>query len=181
MSSVIASRRYASALLSAAEEGQFLDEAAEALNTIKETLDHSRDLAHALRSPLINGDKKTHILEAVFSESVGEKVMIFLKLLAHKKRAGQIPEIVNEFHKLLDERNGVINVDVKSAVKLSDEQAKDLVNKLASYTGKKVRAKMSLQENLLGGVTVKIGDTIVDGSVSHQLLMMKKSLLAGKL
>ena len=57
MSSVIASRRYASALLSAAEEGQFLEEATEALNNIKETLDHSRDLAHALRSPLINGDK----------------------------------------------------------------------------------------------------------------------------
>jgi len=181
MSSVIASRRYASALLSAAEEGQFLEEAIEALNNIKETLDHSRDLAHALRSPLINADKKKHILEAIFSESAGEKVMIFLMLLAQKKRAGQIPEIVNEFHKLLDERNGVINVDVKSAVKLSDEQAKELVNKLAAYTGKKVRAKMALQENLLGGVTVKIGDTIVDGSVSHQLQMMKQSLMAGKI
>jgi len=64
---------------------------------------------------------------------------------------------------------------------LSDEQAKDLVNKLANYTGKKVRAKMKLEEALLGGVTVKIEDTIIDGSVRHQLQMMKKSLLAGKL
>ncbi|MBM3163468.1 MAG: F0F1 ATP synthase subunit delta [Chlorobi bacterium] len=181
MSSVIASRRYASALLSAAEEGKFLEEATEALNNIKETLDHSRDLVHTLKSPLINGDQKTHILEAIFKETAGEKVMIFLKLLAHKKRAGQLPEIISEYHKLLDEKNGVINVDVQSAVKLSDEQAKELVNKLAVYTGKKIRAKMSLREELLGGVTIKIDDTILDGSVRHQLQMMKKTLTAGKL
>ncbi len=181
MASVIASRRYALALLSAAEEGQFLDQATEALNSIKETLSQSRDLVHVLRSPLINGDKKTHILEEVFKDIAGEKVMIFLRLLAHKKRAGQLPEIISEYQKLLDEKNGVINVAINSAVKLSDEQAKDLVNKLASYTGKKVRAKMLLKEELLGGVTVKIGDTIIDGSVRHQLQLMKKSLLAGKL
>jgi len=181
MSSLIASRRYAWALLSAAEEGQFLDQATDALNSIKETLANSRDLVHVLRSPLINGDKKTHILEVVFKEIAGEKVMIFLRLLAHKKRAGQLPEIIGEYQKLLDEKNGVINVSINSAVMLSDEQAKDLVNKLANYTGKKVRAKMKLEEALLGGVTVKIEDTIIDGSVRHQLQMMKKSLLAGKL
>jgi len=181
MSSLIASRRYAWALLSAAEEGQFLDQATDALNSIKETLANSRDLVHVLRSPLINGDKKTHILEEVFKEIAGEKVMIFLRLLADKKRAGQLPEIIGEYQKLLDEKNGVINVSINSAVMLSDEQAKDLVNKLANYTGKKVRAKMKLEEALLGGVTVKIEDTIIDGSVRHQLQMMKKSLLAGKL
>lgn len=181
MSSVIASRRYASALLSAAEEGNFLEEATETLNNIKEVLDHSRDLTHALKSPLINGDQKTHILEAIFKDIAGQKVMIFLKLLAHKKRAGQLPEIITEYHKLVDEKNGVINVDVQSAVKLSEDQAKELVNKLAGYTGKKIRAKMALREDLLGGVTIKIGDTILDGSVRHQLQMMKKTLVSGKL
>jgi F-type H+-transporting ATPase subunit delta len=181
MSSIIASRRYASALMSAAEEGNFLEQATEVLNKIKDTLDHSRELVHALKSPLINGDQKTHILEAIFKDLAGQKVMVFLKLLAHKKRAGQLPEIITEFHKLLDEKNGVINVDVQSAVKLSDEQAKELVNQLAGYTGKKIRAKMSLCEDLLGGVTIKIDDTILDGSVRHQLQMMKKSLTAGKI
>lgn len=181
MSSVITGRRYASALLAAAEEGKFLDHALEALNNIKETLDHSRDLVHVLRSPLINGDQKTHILEEVFKDIADEKVMIFLRLLARKKRAGLLPEIIAEFHKLLDEKNGVINVDVNSAVKLSDEQAKELVNKLAAYTGKKVRATMALREDLLGGVTIKIGDTILDGSVKHQLKLLKQSLTSGKI
>ncbi|MEE9903999.1 MAG: F0F1 ATP synthase subunit delta [Chlorobium sp.] len=181
MSSVIASRRYASALLSAAEEGRFLDQATEALGAIKETLDHSRDLVHVLRSPLINGDKKSHILEAVFKDIADDRLMIFLKLLARKKRAGLLPEIITEFRTLLDERNGVINIDVSSAVKLSEEQSKDLVNQLSMFTGKKVRAKMTLREELLGGVTIKIGDTILDGSVKHQLQLLRQSLSSGKI
>lgn len=181
MSSVIASRRYASALLSAAEEGKFLENATETLNNIKETLDNSRDLVHVLRSPLINGDKKSHILEAVFKDIADDKLMLFLKLLARKKRAGLLPQIITEFRSLLDEKNGIINIDVNSAVQLSEEQAKELVNQLATFTGKKVRAKMALREELLGGVTIKIGDTILDGSVKHQLQLLRKSLGSGKI
>lgn len=181
MSSVIASRRYALALLSVAEEGQFLDETTKALESIKTILDGSRDLVHALRSPLINGDQKTRIIEAIFSGVVGEKVMVFLRLLARKKRIGQLPEIVTEFCKLLDERNGIISVEVDSAVMLTEEQSRTLVDNLASYTGKKIRMKIAQKEELLGGLTVKIGDTILDGSVLHQLQLMQKTLAAGSL
>ena len=66
MSSVITSRRYASALLSAAERGNFLDQIVEELQVVKVVLEHSRDLVQALRSPLVKGDKKIHILEERF-------------------------------------------------------------------------------------------------------------------
>ncbi|NTV92647.1 MAG: F0F1 ATP synthase subunit delta [Chlorobiaceae bacterium] len=178
MSSVIASRRYASALLSAAEDGGFVDQATQELSQIKEVLDHSRELVHVLRSPVINADKKIHILQEVFRETVGEKVMIFLKLIAKKKRSGMLPEIINEYQKLLDEANGIINVSITSATAMSDEQVSALVAKLSSYTGKTIREKMSLNGDLLGGVTVKIGDTILDGSVRHQLQLLKKTLVS---
>ena len=178
MSSLIASRRYASALLSAAEEGGFLDQIVEELSQIKEVLQNSRDLVHALRSPLVKGDKKIHIIEEVFRDSVGEKMFLFLRLIARKKRAGLLPEIIDEFQILLDEKRGVINVDVTSAVALSEEQAGKLVARLADYTGKKIRPRMSLDEALLGGVSVKIGDTIFDGSISHQLQMLRKALVS---
>ena len=102
--------------------------------------------------------------------------MIFLKLLAHKKRANLLDEVVGEFNILLDEKNGIVNADVKSAVKMNDDQARELVNGLSVRTGKKIRAKMSLDETLIGGFTVKIGDTILDGSVSHQLQLLRKAL-----
>ena len=178
MSSLIASRRYASALLSAAEEGNFLDQIVEELQVIKEVLEHSRDLVHALRSPLVKGDKKIHILEEVFRGSVGEKMFLFLKLVARKKRAGLLPEIIDEFQILLDEKRGIINVDVTSAVQLSEEQTDELVTRLAAFTGKKIRARMAVNEQFIGGVAVKIGDTIYDGSISHQLQVLRQTLVA---
>ena len=180
MSSVITSRRYASALLSAAEEGNFLDQIVEELQVIKVVLEHSRDLVQALRSPLVKGDKKIHILEDIFRDSIGEKMFIFLKLIARKKRAGLLPEIIDEFQVLLDEKRGIINVDISSAVKLSDEQSSELVNRLEVYTGKKIRPRMVLDEGLIGGVSVKIGDTIFDGSISHQLQRFRQALVTEK-
>ncbi|NTU67812.1 MAG: F0F1 ATP synthase subunit delta [Chlorobiaceae bacterium] len=176
MSSAIASRRYASALLDVAVDGNFLETVTADLQQIDEVLGASRDLQLALKSPLIKGDLKSSILEEIFSGKVCDKTMIFLKLLSHKKRANLIAEVVTEFNALLDEKNGYLNADVKSAVKLSDEQARELVNSLSSRTGKKIRAKMSLDASLIGGFTAKIGDTILDGSVSHQLQLLRKSL-----
>ena len=85
MSTLIASRRYAAALFSAAEEGNFLDQIVEELNVIRDVLHNSRDLVHALRSPLVKGDKKIHILEEIFNGLVGDKMFLFLKLVAQKK------------------------------------------------------------------------------------------------
>ncbi|NTU92402.1 MAG: F0F1 ATP synthase subunit delta [Chlorobiaceae bacterium] len=178
MSSAIASRRYASALLDVAVEANFLETVTEDLQKIQDVISGSRDLQMALKSPLVRGDKKASILEEIFRGQVGEKTMIFLKLLAVKKRANLLSEVVTEFGTLLDEKNGYLNADVKSAVRFSEEQARELVNGLSARTGKKIRAKMSLDESLIGGFTVKIGDTILDGSVSHQLQLLRKSLSA---
>lgn len=178
MSTLIASRRYASALLSAAEEGNFLNQIVDELHMIKEVLEHSRDLVSALRSPLVKGDRKIHILEEIFKDSVGEKMFLFLRLVANKKRAGLLPEIIDEFQILLDEKRGVINVDITSATALSDEQTAELVTKLAAFTGKEIRPQMAINEQFIGGVAVKIGDTIYDGSISHQLQLLRKSLVS---
>ena len=178
MSSLIASRRYASALLSAAEEGNFLDLIVDELQVIKEVLENSRDLVHALRSPLVKGDKKIHILEEIFRDSIGEKMFLFLKLVARKKRAGLLPEIIDEFQVLLDEKRGVINVEITSAVQLSDEQAGELVTKIAAFTGKKIRPTMLVNEQFIGGVAIKIGDTIYDGTISHQLQLFRRTLVS---
>jgi len=178
MSSAIAGRRYAVALLEVAVEGNFLETVSEDLRKIQEVLAGSHELVTALRSPLINVDLKSKILEEIFKNEIGDKTMTFIKLLAHKKRADLLAGVISEFNALIDERNGVINADVKSAVMLNDEQAKELVNSLSTRTGKKIRARMLLDEKLIGGVTVKIGDTIIDGSISHQLEMLRHSLVA---
>ncbi|NTU52536.1 MAG: F0F1 ATP synthase subunit delta [Chlorobiaceae bacterium] len=176
MSNAITGRRYALALLDVAVEAGFLETVIEDLKKIEEVLSGSHELVVALKSPLINVDVKSRILEEIFGRIVSEKTIIFIKLLTKKKRANLLAGVITEFNTLLDERNGIINADVKSAVRLSDDQAKELVNGLSARTGKKIRARMSLDEKLIGGVTVKIGDTILDGSIQHQLHLLRAAL-----
>ena len=176
MSSTIASRRYATALLDVAEEGGFVEQVASDLELIRETMAGSRDIVNMLRSPLVKGDVKARILKEVFKDKLSEKTILFIDLLCNKKRAALFTDIIDEYYALRDERNGIVNVDVTSAVELDDEQSKNLISGLATYTGKKVRARLSLDERLLGGVTVKIGDTILNNSVKHQLQVLKNTL-----
>ncbi len=89
-----------------------------------------------------------------------------------------MPEIIDEFQILLDEKRGVINVDITSAVTLSESQSSELVARLATFTGKKIRPKMAINEQFIGGVAIKIGDTIYDGSISHQLQMLRQTLVS---
>ena len=175
MSSNIASRRYARALLDVAEDGGLTEQVARDLEVIRKTMDGSRDIVNLVRSPLVKGDLKARILQEVFS-GLSEKTLLFINLLCRKKRSAILLDVIEEFSALRDEREGIVNVDVASAVELDDEQSKKLINGLADYTGKKVRAKLSLDEQLLGGVTVKIGDTILDNSVKHQLEMLNEAL-----
>ncbi len=180
MSSLITSRRYASALLSAAIEGNFLEQIIQELQIIKEILHNSRDLVHVLQSPVVKSDKKIHILEEILRNSVGDKMLIFLKLVAKKNRAGLLPDIVDEFYSLLDEKQGVINVEITSAATLSEDQQAELVARLETYTGKKARPKMLINEAFIGGLTVKIGDTIFDNAISHQLQLLRKTLVSSQ-
>lgn len=176
MSSTIVSRRYARALLDVAEESGLAEQVAGDLEVIRETLESSRDIVTMLKSPIIKGDTKARILKEIFG-GLGEKALLFIDLLCRKKRAAILPDVIDEYATLRDEQRGIINVDVASAVELDDEQSKKLIDGLAKYTGKKVRAKLSLDEALLGGVTVKIGDTILDNSVKHQLQLLNSALV----
>jgi len=178
MSSVIASRRYAYAFLSAAEAGGFLEAVTEEMQMVGQTLTASRDLQRALGSPLINADKKTHLLEEIFSGAVSDKMMLFLRLIAHKKRAGILSGIAREFAALLDEKNGIVNAEVTSATDLSESQRQAVSVSLDHFTGKKVRSTMKVDESLIGGLSVQIGDTILDGSVRHQLQLLRETLVA---
>lgn len=177
MSSTIASRRYAKALLDVAEESGFVEQIAGDLAAIRETVTDSRDLINMVRSPIIKGDTKARVLKEVFKDKLDDTTVLFIDLLCRKKRAALLVDIINEYYALRDEREGIVNIDVTSAVELDGEQSKKLINSLASYTGKKVQARLSLDKGLLGGVTVKIGDTILDGSVKHQLQVLKSALV----
>jgi F-type H+-transporting ATPase subunit delta len=119
------------------------------------------------------------VLEAVFERALGKETMTFMKLLVQKGREEFLPEVIKQFHVLLDEMRGVVAVEVTSAVALSSDQEGRLKKRLEQYTGKQVRIHPKLDSSIRGGVVARIGDTVIDGSIAHQLDLLRERMAEG--
>ncbi|NTV45826.1 MAG: F0F1 ATP synthase subunit delta [Chlorobiales bacterium] len=177
----IVGRRYALALIEVAEQQNKLADMIKDLTFIGEVVNGSKQLRHALQSPLIQGYKKSAFLTSIFQGQVSDQIAAFLKLLASKGRANLLMAVIEEFNTLLDERSGIITVDVKSAVEIDQVQSEELKQKLENYTAKKIRIRLATDKELIGGLTVKIGDTVLDGTIKHKLEMLREQLVSGSL
>jgi F-type H+-transporting ATPase subunit delta len=94
------------------------------------------------------------------------------------QRTSALPEILETFQNVLRERQGIAESEVFSAAVLKDAQKKEITQTLERVTGKKIEAKFSLDANLLGGVRVRVGDTIYDGSLRNRLDGLRERLTA---
>ncbi|MFP8488048.1 ATP synthase F1 subunit delta [Gracilimonas sp. Q87] len=173
-----ASGRYAKALLELAEEQNVLEQTLEDVLFIKETIDGSRDLLIALKSPVIKPEKKVAILEEIFGDEVGELVHKFITLIARKNRQSMIDEIANSFIEVYNDHVGIIEAKVSVANKLTDEQLDKVKSRLAEVTGKKIQIVEYVDEDLRGGMAIKIADTVIDGTVKHKLEQLEDVFLS---
>lgn len=177
----IVGRRYALALIEVAEQQNKLGDMIKDLAVVDEAISWSKELRLALHSPLIQGYKKAAFLTTLFQGQVSDQTVAFLKLLANKGRANLLAAVIQEFKTLLDEKSGIITVEVKSAVELDDVQSEELKQKLEKFTAKKIRIRLATDKELIGGLTVKIGDTVLDGTIKHKLEMLREQLVSGSL
>jgi F-type H+-transporting ATPase subunit delta len=101
----------------------------------------------------------------------------FLLLLVDKRREAALPAIIAEYRNLANEARNIAEAEVITAMPLTDAEHKALAVKLSAVTGKNMVLKTQLDTSILGGVIVKIGDKLIDGSVARQLRMLKATLL----
>lgn len=168
-------RRYANALMQVAVATKAVDRTAEDLGLVGRALKGSRELWLLLASPVVPETKKASIVNEMFGKRVSAPTMMFLDLLVRKHREVVLDEVIEQFHALHDEMLGLITVDVKTAVDLQPKQEKTLIAELERRTGKKVRLQVTRDPSIMGGLMVKIGDTVVDASVRHQLARLHES------
>ncbi|HMB41503.1 MAG TPA: ATP synthase F1 subunit delta [Balneolaceae bacterium] len=168
-----AAKRYANAYLETALELKVLEKAKEDMLLIQETYKSSPDLRIFLRSPVIKKDKKRAAIEAIFSDKVQDITNNLLKILSDKDREMLIEDITGFFMDLYNIHHGNIKVSVSSAYKLDKKQEKALINKLEDVSGKNVLLHTTIDESLLGGLKVRIDDTVIDGSVKYKLSQLK--------
>lgn len=172
-----AARRYANALLELAKERDEVEEILEDIDFIHNTIEGSRELVTFLKSPVIKFDDKTQALEKLFFEELEEPTKLFLKLLSRKDRINLLDQITEAFIVKYKEHAGIITVDVFVARNLNSEQEKLLHKNLEQKTQKKVDMNITVDEELKGGMAIRIEDTVIDGTVKHKLKELEESLL----
>jgi len=179
MKNVRVARRYAAALMIAAGENKSVDAIAGDLRKVGTMLDGSRELRAFVASPVIPAKKKVLVMRELFGKVVGKEVLNFFLLLAQKGREDILADIIQEFNVLLDKRQGVVEASVRSTLAIQPEQEQLLKKRLEAYTAKKIRMLFDLDPSLKGGLMIQIGDTVLDGSVKHQLEVLKDRFVAG--
>jgi F-type H+-transporting ATPase subunit delta len=102
----------------------------------------------------------------------------FVRVLAHNDRLDLLPQIREQFEALKNEREGVVEAELQSAFELSAAQLKDIVQRLEKKTGRKVRPRVSVDRELIGGVKIVLGDKVIDGSARAQLAALEAALKA---
>jgi len=175
--SIVASR-YARALAEVVAHHKIAPEnAVSQLNQIAELVKTSAVLSNVLRSPAVPQRQKLALLDQIFSRTGGDRQMRnFVAVLIDQRRIGQIGEIAEQFRKELDDRLGIADAQVSSSRELSAEEKKALEQKMAAITGKVIRAGYSTDAGLLGGVIVRVGSTIYDGSVRGRLKKIREQI-----
>jgi F-type H+-transporting ATPase subunit delta len=139
----------------------------------------SAELRNFLASPAVSKTEKRGVAEKISARLGASKIVRnFLFVVIDHQRTPLLPEISESFQNVVRERQGVAEAEILSPTALNDSQKKEMTQTLEKLTGKNVETKFSLDTNLLGGVLVRVGDTIYDGSLRNRLNGLRERLAA---
>lgn len=169
---------YAQALFDLAEQAGALDEVNDELEQIDELLTANPDLMLLLSSRMISAPERQGIIERIFGGRVSDTVLNFLRVVNQKNRLDALPAIIHEFGNLLDRRHGVVEVDAYVASRLDEQLAKRVADGIGTALKRNVLLHQYVDPELIGGLKIRIGDRMIDGSVATQLKLMKEQLMA---
>jgi ATP synthase F1 delta subunit len=166
-------RVYAQALFDAAKTAKKLDPIREQLGQFAEALDENRDLAVFFFSPYFSSEEKRQGIARAISG--GEPELInFLELLAEKHRMPAIFRIRKRYEELWAEENKLLDVTVTSAVELDKKIAERIGGEIEKQTGHKVELTSTVDEGILGGIVLQVGNMVLDASLRNRLEQLRK-------
>ena len=174
----VAERLYARALFEAAAAQDRVAPVHRDLGAFADAVIASPELAAFLANPQVETAAKIGVLGEL-SDGADELVHNFLRLLAGKGRAGQIPGIRDEFQALVDRAQGRVAVELTTAFELSDDEATSIVAQIEEASGRTVEATRKVDPELIGGMILQAGSLRVDASVRGRLQRLRHQLATG--
>lgn len=174
------SRRYARALFDVAVGLGTVDAVEDSLAAAVTLLHDDPDTWRFWIAKSVQPEEKHRVIETAFKGSQSSQQLInFLKLVVDKAREHSLPGMLLEYKRLADEYKRVQDIDLTTALPLSDPTLLKLEQKLEAYTGHKVRMNIKVDPSLVGGIVVRIGDKVLDGSVATRLKGLQRALSSG--
>jgi len=175
------SKRYAKALLSLGMEEGRHQEYGKELQDFSAFYASRRELNQTISNPAFKLEDRREVLKALLGRSgYSDTIRNFLSLLLDKNRITAVGEISAHYEQLTDEVSGIVRAEVVVPRPLSGEAENKLGKALEQMTSKKVRMNVRQDKSIMGGIIVKIGDLVVDGSVKAQVEGIKESLKRGE-
>ncbi|MBI2067156.1 MAG: ATP synthase F1 subunit delta [Deltaproteobacteria bacterium] len=171
-------RRYARAVFSLAQEGGRLGEYVSCLEGLGKIFVESSIALETMAESSYSRADRLKILEEILKKvSIPLLLKNFLFLLVHKERFSLFPQICREFFSLRDEVEGVIRIQVYSPKTPTEEDLRSIETLLSTRLRKKIKASAVESPELIGGMMVRVGETLYDGSIKRDLERMKKAML----
>lgn len=171
-------RNYAETLFELADRNGAAEEYGDAIETVARVIEENQQFRLFLETPRIDDADKKDVVRRVFGDKVPKHVVNFMLVTIDKRRQRILREIATQYHALLDERMGREHVQVSVARPVDDATREMIADKLSTALGKQAIPHIRVRPEILGGLVVRTGDTIYDGSVRRKLDGMRRRLLA---
>ncbi|PYO77518.1 MAG: hypothetical protein DMD63_10800 [Gemmatimonadetes bacterium] len=170
-------RNYAEALLALAQKSGDVEQWGALLDAIAAAMREDQTLRTFLESPKLAASHKIEILEKAFGRRVPKLFLRYIETVIHKRRQMLIPVIATEYQALIDESENRLHANVTVAREPAEPEKDALARQLTRLFGKRVIPHISHNPAILGGVIVRVGDTVMDGSVRKRLSLLKQRML----
>ena len=166
--------RYAKALLQLSIEQDVLEQSYSDMALIQSICFQSKDLSLLLKSPIVKTDQKLKILDEVFGSKVGKVSMFFINIITNKKREVLLEGIANSFIFLYKAYNNIESAKVTTAVPLTVELKSEVISYIKKYGDKDVELTEEVDESIIGGVIIRMGDKQIDASLSSEISELRQ-------
>ncbi|MFL5560443.1 MAG: ATP synthase F1 subunit delta [Gemmatimonadaceae bacterium] len=172
-------RNYAETLLTLAQKAEDTRGWGKMLSDVSAAMGSDVTLRRFLESPNVSAEQKKEILGKAFADRAPRLFVRFLQALVTNRRQMLIPQIATEYFALLDVAENRIHAEVTLAKAPSDEDTARITSSLRTTLGKDVVAHVNVDPKIIGGIVVKMGDTVMDGSVRRRLGVLRRAMIAG--
>jgi F-type H+-transporting ATPase subunit delta len=181
MRDVTIARNYAEALLDLARKANNLRGWGDMISEFASAMERDATLRLFLESPRISAAEKNRLLAHALQDRMPRLMVRYIQTLIKNRRQMLIPEIAREYLDLVDEAEGRMHAQVTVAMEPDDALRQAIASRLSRLFGKEVVPHMTVDPEIIGGVVVHVGDTVLDGSVRKRISSLRRRLLRGAL